>query len=830
MTQPHASAAPQILRAPQRFVCIHGHFYQPPRENAWLEAIEEQESAAPYHDWNERINHECYAANGSSRILNERNQIVRIVNNYSRISFNFGPTLLAWMERAAPLTYRRVLEADRVSAKRFGGHGSAIAQVYNHVIMPLAKTEDRITQIRWGIADFEHRFKRKPEGMWLAETAVDLETLDLLAQNGIRFTILAPHQCARVRAIATEEDPEAPLWHPTANGNFDISQAYIVRTAEGRKIAVFFYDSAISRAVAFEGLLNNGEDLAKRLLGSFRDTGHAGQLAHIATDGESYGHHHGHGDMALAYALHLIENNGEARLTNYGEFLELFPPAFEAEIAENTSWSCHHGVERWRANCYCGNVNEGWNQNWRGPLRDSLDWLRDAVRAMTTIRSQRLFNDPAPARDGYIQVLLERNTNSQENFFKRFVKRPIAADEQIAALKLMEIERHLQLMYTSCGWFFDDLAGIETVQVITYAGRVLQLVAELFGGSGAALEQEFLERLAEARSNRPEQETGAEIYSKNIGRQRVTLSDVGARYAIVSLFEPQPEISKRYCYEIQRGTGETITSGRGRFAYGQALVRSLVTLESKNLDYAVLHLGDQNLSAAVRATAASNGTSFQDFAHEIREAVTQANLPEAMALFLRDFGAGGYSLNSLFPDDQRRILKLLLDSTIAEMGRTLHTIYEDHISLLRYLSVAGMPKPEVLMLAAQFSLNAELRTILCSDIIDDKKLATVLQQLRADKVGIDRATLAQLASQRMLQAVQQLAEQPEEKSLDAALQTFSALRELPFAFDLWEAQNRWYGISQSRSQANKRDAQWDAKFRELGLELGIAVDELTADN
>src|SRR5487761_1593240 len=360
------------------FVCVHGHFYQPPRENAWLEAIEVQDSAAPYHDWNDRINTECYEANGSSRILNAQDKIVRIVNNYSRMSFNFGPTLLAWMESSAPQSYRRVLDADRASLERFGGHGSAIAQVYNHIILPLAASQDRIRQIRWGIADFEHRFRRKPEGMWLAETAVDLESLDLLAQHGIRFTILAPHQCARVRPISTEDYPEAAAWHETAHASVAPTQPYLVRTSEGRSIAVFFYDGPTSRAVAFEGLLNDGRNFAKRLLAMYRDNGRPGQLAHIATDGESYGHHHRHGDMALAYAQHWIEGDGEAKLTNYGQFLAMFPAAYEAEIHEDTSWSCAHGVERWRSDCGCSGGRAGWNQKWRAPLREALDWLRDA--------------------------------------------------------------------------------------------------------------------------------------------------------------------------------------------------------------------------------------------------------------------------------------------------------------------------------------------------------------------------------------------------------------------------------------------------------------------
>jgi alpha-amylase/alpha-mannosidase (GH57 family) len=362
------------MNPPQRFVCIHGHFYQPPRENAWLEAIEVQDSAAPYHDWNVRINHECYAANGSSRILNTQNKIVRIVNNYSRISFNFGPTLLAWMEKSAPLSYQKILDADRISMARFGGHGSAIAQVYNHIIFPLASTQDRITQIRWGIADFEHRFGRKPEGMWLSETAVDLESLDLLARHGILFTILAPHQCARVRAIAKKKDPRLPTWHETPDATVDPTQPYLVNTSDGHSITVFFYDGPTSRAIAFEGLLNNGGDMTKRLLQGFRDNGEAAQLVHVATDGESYGHHHRHGDMALAFALQSIEQDSEVRLTNYGEFLEKFPPTSEAEIHEDSSWSCSHGIKRWRADCGCNTGQRpDWNQKWRGPLRDALD-------------------------------------------------------------------------------------------------------------------------------------------------------------------------------------------------------------------------------------------------------------------------------------------------------------------------------------------------------------------------------------------------------------------------------------------------------------------------
>ncbi|MBF0569244.1 MAG: glycoside hydrolase, partial [Candidatus Omnitrophica bacterium] len=293
-----------------RYVCIHGHFYQPPRENPWLEEVELQPSAAPYHDWNERISAECYARNGASRILDSQGRIIEIVNNYSKISFNLGPTLLSWMEKKDPDAYRAVLEADRLSRERFSGHGGAMAQVYNHMIMPLSSSRDKRTQIIWGLKDFEHRYQRKPEGMWLAEAAVDLESLDLMAEQGIKFTVLAPHQAKRTRKITTVERE----WAPEDEEHIDLRRPYLCRLPSGRTIALFFYDGPISLAVAFEGLLHSGESFANRILGAFDRKATEDQMVHIATDGESYGHHHKFGDMGLAYGLHYIEKNGRPTL------------------------------------------------------------------------------------------------------------------------------------------------------------------------------------------------------------------------------------------------------------------------------------------------------------------------------------------------------------------------------------------------------------------------------------------------------------------------------------------------------------------------------------
>ena len=338
----------------KRFVCIHGHFYQPPRENPWLETVEIQDSAAPFHDWNERICAECYATNGAARIVNTKNQIIRIVNNYARISFNFGPTLLSWLKEKAPRTYRMIQDGERRSRKTYSGHSSAMAQVYNHIIMPLASERDRITQIRWGIADYEQHYRIKPEGMWLAETAADNRSLELMAQHGIKFTVLAPHQCKRFRLLK-----DSAQWTDTPDATVDTTRPYLMKFPSGDSIAIFFYNGLNSRAIAFEGLLNSGENLANRIKSGLKEGSIAPQLTSVATDGESYGHHHRHGEMALAYALSLLERDKNVNLTNYGCFLEKFPPDYECEIAENTSWSCAHGVERWRSDCGCNGGHQG---------------------------------------------------------------------------------------------------------------------------------------------------------------------------------------------------------------------------------------------------------------------------------------------------------------------------------------------------------------------------------------------------------------------------------------------------------------------------------------
>jgi alpha-amylase/alpha-mannosidase (GH57 family) len=858
-TSKSAKPAASSNGAPHRYVCIHGHFYQPPRENPWLETVEVQDSAAPYHDWNNRITAECYAPNGASRITNLENKIIRIVNNYARMSFNFGPTLLSWLAEKAPRAYRMILDADKVSAERYSGHGSAIAQVYNHIIMPLASRRDALTQIRWGIADFEHRFGRRPEGMWLAETAVSRSVLDLLASEGIKFTILAPHQCARVKRLprpdpshtTTRTGPgiftpaftpaDDPVWLPTPNSTVDTTHPYTVKLDQGRSIAIFFYDGPTSRAIAFEGLLNSGETFGSRLLTGFHQpspssTPGKAELSHVATDGESYGHHHRYGEMALSYAMHWIEENNHAKLTNYGEFLAMYPPEWEAEVVDDTAWSCAHGVERWRTDCGCNGGKPGWNQQWRAPLREALDFLRDATAPLAEELAAPLLLDLWGARDAYIQVVLDRSPASIANFFAQHATHTPTPEERVTILELLELERHTQLMYTSCGWFFDEISGIETIQIIAYAGRVLQLARKLLGERGLALEEKFLEILVRAESNVPEIGNGAELYRRYVTGIRIGLEQVGAHYAISSIFRNYPEDGELFCFTLHRDSHESFTSGRSKVALGRAHIRSRITEETEEVCFAVLHLGDQNLSAAVRRYRADDPAdvaAFAAFSADIRAAIRRANLPDVIRLIDRFFGTLAYSLTSLFSDEQHRILRTILDRTLAEMEDSLRKIYEDHASLLRFLTESGMSAPPALAIAANFALNASLRRAIDADPFDPIELETLLARAIADQIALDTPVLSFACGQRMMRAMVKLesdadAGRSPQQALAAALLIAASIRAMPFDVNLWKAQNIWNDLYR-RSDATSWSKDAAAGFKKLGIALHIAVDQLVTD-
>ena len=805
----------------ERFVCIHAHFYQPPRKNAWLEAVELQDSAYPYHDWNERITAECYGPNAASRILDEQGRIVDIVNSYSAISFNFGPTLLWWLERHATDVYSAILEADRESGQRFSGHGSALAQAYNHMILPLANPRDKTTQVLWGIKDFEYRFRRKPEGMWLPETAVDLATLEVLADSGILFTILSPSQAKRVKAM------DKNRWRDVSGCRIDPTRPYLIRLPSGKTINLFFYDGLVSQAVAFEGILYKGETFAHRLLNAFPSDRSDPALLHIATDGESYGHHHPHGDMALAYALHYIESQGLARITNYGEFLEKHPPTHEVGILENSSWSCAHGIERWRADCGCNSgQHPKWRQTWRTPLREVLDWLRDVLAPAYEQKLQGLVKDAWAARDGYILIILDRSQDVIEAFFNNNADKLLSASDRTLVIELMELQRNAMLMYTSCGWFFDDVSGIETVQIIQYAGRVLQLAKQIFG---EAMEPRFLELLGKVESNLSAG-NGRQLYEKFVVPAMADLKTVAAHYALSSLFENYPEETSIYCYTVKQEKYRSSRVGKAKLAIGQVEVTSQITLQSSRFSFGVMHWGDHNLSGCLMEV--SPGEHDDRFADEIFDAFHKASFPETLLLLEKSLGASLYSIRSLFRDEQRRILHMILEPTLMDVEQSYRQINEANASILRFLTDNNIPPPQALLAAARYVLNMDLIRAFEQEDPDGSAIQNLLESARLQGISLDSDTLEITIRKRLESMMNRLLTVPSDIRLLGEIEALvRILNTLPFELNLRRIQNIYYAILQSHypeclekaSQKNEEALTWIGLFKSLGDILMVRI-------
>lgn len=792
------------------YVCVHGHFYQPPRENPSLEAIEVQDSAYPYHDWNERVCSECYAPNALSRVLDDQDRVVQLVNNYEHISFNFGPTLLSWLEEKAPKVYAAIQQADQRSREKFSGHGSAIAQGYNHMILPLANRRDAVTQVKWGIRDFEHRFGRKLEGMWLPETAVNVETLEVLAEQGILFTILAPRQAKCVRR------KKGRKWVDVTGDRIDPSRAYTVQLPSRRSISVFFYDGPISQAVAFEGLLNDGQRFADRLMSGFSDARTWPQLVHIATDGESYGHHHHYGEMALTYALHHIEANKLAELTNYGEFLEKFPPDHFVEIVPDTSWSCVHGIERWRSNCGCNSGGHaGWNQEWRAPLRNALDWLRDSLAPIFEEKGAELLRDPWSARDDYIRVILDRSNDSLASFFNVHASHSLDIGEQVRALRLLEMQRHALLMYTSCGWFFDELSGMETVQVIHYAARAIGLSPE---ATRQELEPAFVERLRNAKSNLPEHGDGAAIYEKWVKPSYVDIERLAGHYAISSMFENYEAKSKIYCYEVDRNKFSIEVDGKLRLGQGQANFCSLVTRECAAFTFATVHLGEHNIIAGI---APSNSEQDAAVQKTLSEVFSRADTAEIIRVFDEVFHKRTFSLRSLFRDEQRKIAGMVLAESLASSAAAYRAIYESQAPLIRFLNDLSIPVPRALRSAAEYAINNQLHSAFERPELDSHGIESYLKEAAAVHIQLDVPPLEFTIRRRLEREAEQSAQHLDSiENVRKLRQLIDLVASLPFPVVLWEAQNVLFGpLTQALHGTNGFGKNGDVDAKELREEI-----------
>ncbi len=769
------------------FLTIHGHFYQPPRENPWLEAIEQQDSALPFHDWNERINAECYNPNSVSKIVDSKNKILNVVNNYEYISYNFGPTLLSWMEEFAPLAYERVIKADINSRKLHGGHGNAIAQVYNHMIMPLANERDKQTQVKWGKKDFEYRFGREPEGMWLAETAVDDDTLRVLVENGIKFTILSPYQAQRIRKEGEEN------WQDVSWGNIDPARSYryYIKSAPGKYIDLFFYDGAISKSVAFDELLKDGNKFVSRLKDGISTLRNYPQLVNIATDGESYGHHTKFGDMALAYALKLKVKDAGFIVTNYAEYLEKYRSNWEVEIKPVSSWSCFHGVGRWCEDCGCSTGGHpGWNQKWRKPLRDALDYLRDETIAIYKKFGKKFFINPEEARNNYISVILDRSDTSVKNFQDEYFIPELDEEQRILAMKLLEIQREAMLMYTSCGWFFSEISGIETVQIMKYAARVMQLAKDFVKKD---LETHFLEILSEARSNLPEFGSGKDVFERFVKPSVVTAKQIVSLWAISSLYTEIEDEENVYCYKIKKHSYKRVVKGNTQLVIGHIEVQSKVTLEKANMVFTLLQFSGGDFHCAIKEYT----ESFTETRKELIRTYLVSPLTEIIRAIDSYFGKEYFTLKDIFIEERRKILQTMLKGRLQNFANTYESMYNEGKGSIYQMQTLGLEIPNEFKISAQYVLTkqfndlfVESKGFLSSDIL--QQASDILFEAKRIGIEIDKTPTAKIFSKKIAQNVGRLAYALDIQQVDATLELLDCIGKLELSIDIGEAQSYFF--------------------------------------
>jgi alpha-amylase/alpha-mannosidase (GH57 family) len=820
------------------YICIHGHFYQPPRENPWLERIEIQDSAYPFHDWNARVTAECYAINAASRILDENGRIAKIVNNYEKLSFNFGPSLLTWIEQDSPEVYDRIIQADRLSVEGHSGHGNAIAQAYNHMIMPLANRRDKITQIAWGIKAFQRHFEREPEGMWLPETAVDIETLEILHQHGIRYTILSPRQARRTRPLA------ARLWCDVSDGSVDTTMPYLVKLPGGGQISVFFFNGGIAHGVAFGGLLETGEAFADSLIGALPAGKKNPPIVHVATDGETFGHHRKFGDMALAYALDRITKDPEVKLTNYGEYLSLYRPTSEVELFESSSWSCAHGVERWRADCGCNTGGRrGWNQAWRGPLRESLDWLRYELIQIYAQYSRQLLKDPWLARDDYITIVLNNTEGVKEEFLKNHAVRPLNPIERVTAFQLLEMQRNSMLMYTSCGWFFDDISGIEGVQILRFAARALEL-AERF--SQEPLEERFLERLQDAKSNLPEMGNGSDIYRKFVLASRTDLEKIAAHYAVSSFIADYPARTRMHCFTIEREDYSRLENEHAVVAVGRLHTQSVITEEAGTFVFSALQQRMYDYDCVIKAyddvkkeeTGEGGRTAgakrYEEMAQKILTTFKDQGVSGALKVMDLDFVGKHYTIKDLFRDEQKKLLDRIVRGELDYVENTLGQLHRKTSFLIGLLRELGQRIPSAFLVAARVALRRELMETLQRREPNADATAFLLNELERWHITLDREWIEMAVGKRIERDMELFQENPKIDDLRRinTLVTVNSLFSTPA--NLWQVQNIYYEMLQSLHSEAKEKAEegdkgareWLDEFLHLGQRLSINVDEL----
>jgi alpha-amylase/alpha-mannosidase (GH57 family) len=823
-----------LISAGKTFLVVHGHFYQPPRENPWIEEIELEESAYPFPNWNARITRECYTPNTCARIRDEQLRDLDIVNNFRYINFNIGPTLISWLAANAPVTYERILAADRESVARLG-FGNAIAQVYNHIIMPLANVRDRETEILWGLRDFAFRFQRQADAMWLPETAVNLEVLRDLVNHGMRYVILSPWQAKRIRPLT------GGYWQDVSSGNIDTTKPYRCfvdtdkRDAASKKfIDIFFYDGQTAAGLSFGDLLKESVRMLDNLGTRLSPDRSRPQLLNVATDGETFGHHKPFYEMGLAYALSRLCPERGWQVTNYRAFLEVLQPFQEVEISlgpqgEGTAWSCAHGLGRWQRDCGCNTGGEaGWNQKWRAPLRRAFNFLNEKLAVIFAQAGSRYLKDPWAARNDYIEVILNRSEDSRNAFFRQHASGPLSPADQIQVLKLLEMERHVLLMYTSCGWFFSDLAGLETLQVLKYAARALQLGQQF---STEDLEAPFLAILQEARSNRAEMGSGRDLYLNKIRPAIITFPKLVNQFSISLLNNPQrQQVFSIYHYHPELLDYEEKSQAGLDLALGRVKLTSGITLNNETLGYATLFLGSYLYRTQVKA--GQTETEFDNMVAVLFKALEQA--PEDIVNTLASFfGSEYYSVRDMFKREKRDILKNSLQNILDETDLELLRSFTEAQPLLFTMTEEGFVIPPVFHLAATTALSRRIMQILYSWAVGDEEhlpkrdLADIISisqklniQLKDDPAG---KLFASILEQRLVALAHDFC-------MSKALNVDNLLSlgaELPLEVDIMEAQNLFFHLMEqhfNKPAVTGRQAHPDyQEFSEVLLRLAVKL-------
>ncbi|MBM3705534.1 MAG: DUF3536 domain-containing protein [Actinobacteria bacterium] len=811
----------------ERYICIHGHFYQPSRANPWLDFIELQEDAYPYHDWNEKINEECYMVNGGSHILNSQKKIIRLINNYSKISFNFGPLLLSWIRQNDADTYKNILRADILSAERFNGHGSAIAQVYNHVIMPLAGRRYKYIQALWAVRDFEANFKRKPEGMWLSETAVDYETLEILAGLGISFTILSPDQASAIRYLKKPDSisggsyenpqenlPDSNRWADVSDGSINTRMPYLCRLPGGNSINIFFYDKKISNRLSFGNLLEDSRLLVRELINAPSVSQDIPEIICIASDGETYGHHHKFGDMALAFALETIESDKTVQQTVFGDYLAKFKPVYEVQIKENSSWSCGHGTCRWKEDCGCSagsSHHAGWNQKWREPLRRAIDWL--SAKAVTVYENEMkkyIREDVPDAWEAIYNYIITVSNPAEENirtFLQAYLKDGTSKDEYsgyaVTVLKILEMYRNAMLMQSSDGWFFDDISRPEAIQVMVHACRVMEIIKELTLEDS---EEYFTSILKEAKSNISRFADGKSIYDSFAKAASYDYEKITAHFVFDLLFDRKQE--ELFSYGIDILSIEKKTEGDCLRLTGSVQISSKATLETEVINFSGYLFKNRNI--------------LSDEGAAVFTGLKQAGSIPSRKFILKD----------LLKDRQVELSEELIISKTEKINPVISGLFEEYENTVREFS--GKKILDYFLDGIFPGIHKFIGEIMIYHILRKKGLSKDdIVSLKNILAGIEHAPLknsnafSSLATKKFNGAVKLFSKDSENiRALKTIVDFFVLLEKAGLTPNTWKSQNRIFEMKQNKypDMKKKTDAlsvEWTGYFEILLEKLAI---------